>query len=78
MCLMSLKKILLLPPSQTESKYGKVENGNRLFTNRDKKEESGKTDEEKVKEKEEKKMKEKKKEKKWVEKSEAKPIKQTS
>ena len=41
---MSPKKILLLPTSQTKSKYGKEENGNRLFTTRGKKEESDKTD----------------------------------
>ena len=46
---MSLKKILLLPTRQTQSKYGKEENGNRLFTTRDKKEESGKTDGESIK-----------------------------
>ena len=42
---MSLKKILFLPTSKTQSKHGKGENGNRLFTTRDKKEESDKTDE---------------------------------
>ena len=44
MCLMSLKKIFLLPTSQTQSKYGKEENGKLLFTTREEKEESGKTD----------------------------------
>ena len=43
---MSLKKIFLLPTSQTQSKYGKEENGKQLFTTREEKEESGKTDEE--------------------------------
>ena len=41
---MSLKKIFLLPTSQTQSKYGKEENGKRLFTTREEKEECGKTD----------------------------------
>ena len=41
---MSLKKIFFLPTSQTLSKHGKEENGTRLFTTQDKKEESGKTD----------------------------------
>ena len=41
---MSLKKIFLLPTSQTQSKYGKEENGKRLFTTWQEKEESGKTD----------------------------------
>ena len=41
---MSPKIILLLPTSQTKSKYGKEENGNRLFSTRGKKEESDKTD----------------------------------
>ena len=43
---MSLQKILVLPTSQTLSKHGKEENRIRLFTTQDKKEESGKTDEE--------------------------------
>ena len=41
---MSLKKIFLLPTTQTQSKYGKEENGKRLFTIREEKEESGKID----------------------------------
>ena len=41
---MSLKKILLWPASRTLSEHGKEKNGIGLFTTRDKKEESGKTD----------------------------------
>ena len=44
MSLMSLKKILLWPTSRTLSEHGKEKNGIGLFTTRDKKEESGKTD----------------------------------
>ena len=42
---MSLNKIFLLPISQTQSECGKEENGKRLFTTREEKEKSGKTDE---------------------------------